>query len=215
MVASATRRFNVGDHAVVVARPICCPSRMTGTATRDAAAGATGAIVTHTYSVPGRFTAVVTVRDGRGATNTASIVIDAGNTAPSPSISSPSSTARFAVGQTITLRGAASDAEDGALPDANLSWRVILHHGTHTHPFLGPVSGNGVTFQAPAPAGKKTYLWIGSTDGRVKVFVNGKRFDEEEMARLHHVFSQVRDRRGTGRASTSARSSTARSATAK
>ena len=27
-------------HAVVVARPICCPSRLTGTATRDAAAGA-------------------------------------------------------------------------------------------------------------------------------------------------------------------------------
>ena len=25
-----------------------------------------------------------------------------------------------------------------------------------------------------AAAGKKTYLWIGATDGRVKVFVNGK-----------------------------------------
>lgn len=130
----------------------------------DGTAGATGAVVTHTYSVPGRFTAVVTVRDSRGATDTESIVIDAGNTPPSPSISSPLSTSRFAVGQTITLRGAASDAEDGALPDARLSWRVILHHDTHTHPFLGPVPGNGITFQAPAPEGldatRTSYLEI-------------------------------------------------------
>jgi glucose/arabinose dehydrogenase/PKD repeat protein len=117
----------------------------------DGSPDATGPAVTHTYSVGGRFTAVVTVRDSRGATDIESIVIDAGNTPPSASISSPSATARFAVGQTITLRGAASDAQDGALPDANLSWRVILHHGTHTHPFLGPVSGNGITFRAPAP----------------------------------------------------------------
>ncbi|GAB3722354.1 BlaI/MecI/CopY family transcriptional regulator [Nocardiopsis nanhaiensis] len=30
-----------------------------------------------------------------------------------------------------------------------------------------------------------------------------ERFSDEEMARLHHVFSQVRDRRGTGRSRTS------------
>ena len=117
----------------------------------DGTAGATGALVTHTYSAPGHFTATVTVRDSRGATAAASLVIDAGNTPPSPSITSPSSTARFAVGQTITLRGTASDAQDGTLPDAGLSWTVIQHHDAHTHPFLGPVSGNGVTFQAPAP----------------------------------------------------------------
>jgi len=117
----------------------------------DGTAGASGAVVTHTYSAPGRFTATVTVRDTHGASDTVSIIIDAGNTPPSPSISSPSSTARFAVGQTIALRGSASDAQDGALPDASLSWTVLLHHNTHTHPFLGPVTGNGITFQAPAP----------------------------------------------------------------
>ncbi|GAA1458789.1 BlaI/MecI/CopY family transcriptional regulator [Nocardiopsis exhalans] len=40
-----------------------------------------------------------------------------------------------------------------------------------------------------------------------------ERFDEEEMARLHRVFSQVRDRRGAGRTSSTAPSSTAPSAT--
>jgi glucose/arabinose dehydrogenase len=117
----------------------------------DGTSGAAGAIVTHTYSAAGRFTATVTVRDSRGASDVASLVIDAGNTPPSPSITSPSSTARFAVGQTITLRGTASDAQDGTLPDGSLSWTVIQHHDAHTHPFLGPIAGSGITFQAPAP----------------------------------------------------------------
>ena len=45
MVASAISRLSVGDHAVVVARPTCRPPLMTGTADRDAAAGATGQLV--------------------------------------------------------------------------------------------------------------------------------------------------------------------------
>src|SRR5687767_3881040 len=42
IVASAIRRLSVGDHAVVVARPTWRPALITGTADRDAAAGATG-----------------------------------------------------------------------------------------------------------------------------------------------------------------------------
>ena len=117
----------------------------------DGSGGATGAIVTHTFSAPGRFTVVVTVRDSRGASATASIAIDAGNTPPSPSITSPAASARFAVGQTITLQGTASDAQDGTIPDARLSWTVLLHHDQHTHPYFGPATGNGLTFQAPPP----------------------------------------------------------------
>jgi hypothetical protein len=41
---------------------------------------------------------------------------------------------------------------------------VILHHDTHTHPFLGPVSGNNATFTGPAPedlaAAANSYLEI-------------------------------------------------------
>src|SRR3712207_8874111 len=51
---------------------------------------------------------------------------------------------RFRVGETITLRGSATDAEEGPLPDSALSWRVILHHSTHTPPFLGPTTGNNI-----------------------------------------------------------------------
>lgn len=117
----------------------------------DGSPAAAGSVVTHTYPVPGRFTATLTARDTHGATHTASVTIDAGNTPPLPSITSPSAGARFAVGQSITLRGAATDAEEGTLADVRLSWTVILHHDEHTHPFLGPLAGNGAVFQAPAP----------------------------------------------------------------
>ena len=77
--------------------------------------------------------------------------IDPGNAPPQVTIDSPTTTARFAVGETITLRATATDAEDGALPASSLSWRVLRHHDAHTHPFLAPTSGNNLTIQQPAP----------------------------------------------------------------
>jgi hypothetical protein len=67
------------------------------------------------------------------------------------SIQSPASGATFAVGQTITLTGTGIDVQDGVLPASRLSWTVLRHHGTQVQPFLGPVTGNNVTFTAPAP----------------------------------------------------------------
>jgi hypothetical protein len=105
----------------------------------------------HTYGL-GSFTASLRVRDSLNAlSNPATIVIDSGNSPPLPTITSPSSSLRFRVGQSITLSGEATDLEDGVLPASALVWTVLLHHNDHTHPFLGPVSGNGVPFTAPAP----------------------------------------------------------------
>ncbi|HEV3485247.1 MAG TPA: PQQ-dependent sugar dehydrogenase, partial [Vicinamibacterales bacterium] len=117
----------------------------------DGSARVTGATVSHTYSTAGRYTATLTVRDGRGGTGMSSIQIDAGNRPPQPTITSPSSTATFAVGQAITLQGSASDPDEGTLAGSRLSWRVILHHGAHTHPFMPATTGSTVSFQAPAP----------------------------------------------------------------
>ena len=117
----------------------------------DGILAGSGSVQTHTYPNPGRFTAKATVRDERGGSASASAMIDAGNAPPVPTISTPTSTARFSVGQTIRLTGSATDAEDGALPAARLSWTVMLHHNTHTHPYMPPTAGNNVTFQAPAP----------------------------------------------------------------
>jgi glucose/arabinose dehydrogenase/PKD repeat protein len=117
----------------------------------DGTAHATTARPTHVYSTAGTYTARLTVRDPRGATGTDTVRIDVGNTPPVPTIALPSTTKRFRVGERITLRGSATDQQDGTLPDSALSWRMILHHNTHTHPFLPPTPGNNIDFTAPAP----------------------------------------------------------------
>ncbi|HEX6972861.1 MAG TPA: PQQ-dependent sugar dehydrogenase [Vicinamibacterales bacterium] len=118
---------------------------------QDGTAHATTAVVTHSYTTSGQFDAVLTVTDSKGASSTATVRINAGNTPPVPSITSPATSTKFRVGSTVTLRGTATDAEQGTLPSSALSWTVILHHNTHTHPFLGPAAGDGITFTAPAP----------------------------------------------------------------
>jgi glucose/arabinose dehydrogenase len=110
------------------------------------------ATTTHTYTTAGTFTATLTVRDNHGATSLAtSVRIDPGNTPPQVTIDTPTATQRFAVGQTITLHATATDAQDGALSASSLSWVVLRHHDTHTHPFLAPTTGNDVQITQPAP----------------------------------------------------------------
>ena len=106
----------------------------------------------HTYSTEGTYTASLRVKDNHGALSDADTVrIDAGNEAPNPVIESPSAGMLFRVGQQITLRGSATDPEDGALPASSFSWEVLKHHnGDHTHPVLSE-SGNNLTITAPAP----------------------------------------------------------------
>jgi glucose/arabinose dehydrogenase len=120
---------------------------------------------THVYAA-GTYTATLRVRDNHGATSApATVRIDSGNTPPEAAIDAPAANKRFRVGETIVLNGSGNDEEDGgALPDGRLSWRVILHHAAHTHPFLGPVAGNNISFVAPRPedlaAAANSYLEI-------------------------------------------------------
>lgn len=106
----------------------------------------------YTYSKAGTYYAELYVQDPSGARSpVVRVRIDPGNTAPTPQISSPASTARFAVGQTITLSGSATDPEDGALPSSALRWEVIRVHGDHTHPYLQPTAGNSIQITGPTP----------------------------------------------------------------
>jgi glucose/arabinose dehydrogenase len=131
-----------------------------------------GQSVRHTYVAAATHVATLRVRDSAGAVGTATVRIDAGNTAPVPAITAPAASMRFRVGQTVTLQGTATDSEDGTLPDSSLAWTVILHHSTHTHPFLPATIGNNITMTAPAPedlqAATNSYLeiWLVATDSR-------------------------------------------------
>jgi glucose/arabinose dehydrogenase len=102
----------------------------------------------HTYSNPGSYTATLTVNDGRGGSDTDTVLISPGNTPPNtPSIVTPADESLYRDGATIDLQGTATDPQEGTLPGTALSWSVLLHHGSHTHP-VADIEGTGqTTFQ--------------------------------------------------------------------
>jgi glucose/arabinose dehydrogenase/PKD repeat protein len=103
----------------------------------------------HTYELPGTFVATLTVRDPSGATSTTTTRVDPGNDAPVTSIDTPGDGARYRLSEPLHLTGHAADPQDGSMPDSSLTWTVLLHHNAHTHVYLPPTSGNGVTVKAP------------------------------------------------------------------
>jgi glucose/arabinose dehydrogenase/PKD repeat protein len=138
----------------------------------DGTPAATSPQPVHTYASAGTYQASLRVTDSKGASATDTVRVDVGNTPPNPAIQLPTAATRFRVGQNIVLRGNAADSEDGTLPSAALSWTVLLRHNTHFHPFLGPATGNDLTFTAPPPedltAAASSYLEIRltATDSR-------------------------------------------------
>lgn len=108
--------------------------------------------IAHTYTVAGIYTATLRARDSSGAfSQPVSLQIAVGNRPPVVTMNAPASGFSYAVGATVALSATATDPEQGVLPASALSWRIILHHGEHTHPYLGPLQGNNLSFQAPAP----------------------------------------------------------------
>ena len=106
----------------------------------------------YTYTDQGTYAASLQVSDGRGGSDTDTVTITVGNTAPTATITTPTAGPTWRVGDVIGFSGSATDAQDGALTASRLSWDLILHHcpsNCHTHPvqtFSGVASGS---FTAP------------------------------------------------------------------
>ncbi len=112
---------------------------------------ATAAQTSYTYTTNGSvITASLRVSDQRGASDTDSVKITIGNTAPTAVITSPAAGTTWKVGDEITFSGSATDAQDGTLPASALSWSLVLQHcpsNCHEHPlqsFEGVTSGSFV-----------------------------------------------------------------------
>jgi glucose/arabinose dehydrogenase len=106
------------------------------------------------YATAGTVTARLRVTDPGGAADTEAVRIEAGpaNTPPAPVIDTPTAALHWKVGDPISFAGHATDAQDGTLAAARLSWSVLMNHcpsNCHTHPlqdFPGVASGS---FPAP------------------------------------------------------------------
>ncbi|MFG1817890.1 PQQ-dependent sugar dehydrogenase [Kribbella sp. NPDC049174] len=115
---------------------------------------ATGTTTSYTYSSSGVYHPALRVTDDQGASDTTSVTVTAGNTAPTVVIDSPAASLTWKVGDTIPFTGHATDVQDGTLPASSLSWAVSMNHcitptDCHAHPLQtmnGVASGS---FAAP------------------------------------------------------------------
>jgi glucose/arabinose dehydrogenase/PKD repeat protein len=89
---------------------------------------ATGSTASYTYTAAGVYHPSLRVTDDQGATDTDSVTVTVGNTAPSAVIDSPPSSLTWKVGDPIAFAGHATDTQDGTLPGSALRWSLILHH---------------------------------------------------------------------------------------
>jgi glucose/arabinose dehydrogenase/PKD repeat protein len=115
---------------------------------------ATAPTASYTYTTAGVYHPSLRVTDDQGASDTASVIVTAGNTAPTAVIDSPTSSLTWKVGDTITFSGHATDAQDATLPASALKWSVIMHHcftptDCHTH-LIQTINGvSSGSFAAP------------------------------------------------------------------
>jgi glucose/arabinose dehydrogenase/PKD repeat protein len=125
----------------------------------------TDAAPTHVYADGSADrTATLTVRDPSGAQSSTAIPISPGNTPPQVSISAPST---FRAGQPVAMAASATDAEDGPVAGAELSWTVKLHHKDHVHR-LSDAAGPAATFSAQDDHDADSHyeVVVTATDGR-------------------------------------------------
>jgi hypothetical protein len=94
----------------------------------------------HAYTAPGVYSAQLSVSDGTTSTVATPLLISVG-TLPVGTITSPLNGSTFRAGDTIAFAATATDAEDGVLTGASMTWTVLFRHDTHFHPALGPLAG--------------------------------------------------------------------------
>jgi glucose/arabinose dehydrogenase len=107
-----------------------------------------------TFNDAAQHTVRLKVTDTSGASNIASVVISAGNHPPTATITSPSPTLQWKVGDPITFAATAVDQEDGTLPASDYSWNVVLEHcpdgvTCHEHQIETVTGVKQATFIAP------------------------------------------------------------------
>jgi glucose/arabinose dehydrogenase len=87
------------------------------------------------------FRCVVTNSFGNASSNEAQLTVTSNNP-PTATITLPADDSLYSAGQTISYSGSGTDPEDSTIPAGGFTWWVDLHHDTHSHPHVLPVSGS-------------------------------------------------------------------------
>ncbi len=128
----------------------------------------TDANPTKTFPNKGVYTVRLAVSANGDTTNAQPIVIQVG-IPPVLTVASPTEGQKYHAGDTITYNAFASDAAGFDLNDNNIKTTIRLHHGTHFHPFLGPLTGRAGSFTIPTtgePSADTSYeITVTATDG--------------------------------------------------
>jgi glucose/arabinose dehydrogenase/PKD repeat protein len=103
---------------------------------------------TKTYDHKGVYVAHLTVSAGGDETQAQPIVIQVG-LPPELTVSAPTEGDLYRAGDTITYNAFARDAAGFDLNDGDIKTEVRLHHGSHFHPFVGPLTGRAGSFTIP------------------------------------------------------------------
>ena len=105
------------------------------------------------------FRCVVTNAYGSATSNNATLTVTF-NTPPTATIVTPVAGARYTAGQPINYSGTGVDAQNGNLGAGAFTWRIDLHHDTHTHPAVQPYSGaTGGSFTPPTSGETSANVW--------------------------------------------------------
>jgi glucose/arabinose dehydrogenase/single-stranded DNA-binding protein len=111
-----------------------------------------------TFSTRGVYTVRLTVSDGVNQTAATPIVVQVG-LPPTLNISAPTNGALYRAGDTISYGASAVDYSGATLPDTAFTTEVRFHHGTHVHPFLGPLTSRAGTFTIPTTGEESADTW--------------------------------------------------------
>lgn len=113
-----------------------------------------------TYSQKGKYLVQLTVSDGVNSAPSVPIVIQVG-IPPIVTIGSPQDNSPYKAGDTIFYSASATDSAGFDIHDANITTEVLFHHGTHIHPFLGPLKGNkNGSFTTPTAGESSSDTWF-------------------------------------------------------
>ncbi|MFE6036064.1 PQQ-dependent sugar dehydrogenase [Streptomyces sp. NPDC056452] len=111
-------------------------------------ATSTAADPSHTYTAAGTYRPTLTVKDPEGLTGTASLVVTAGNSAPTVTLTAPADGELFSFGDTVPFAVTVSDPEDGAVDCSKVKVTYLLGHDAHRHQIT---SKNGCTGTIDVP----------------------------------------------------------------